>query len=156
MAKFNVGILLDVNLRHTDNHKFGTEAAKLTSKDANKALKYSSTEAGVMELCADNDEIAGFVVNVEAGTVDGRSFGSYVAKGSLVRQYVTADAALNKGDFVVAAAQQAAGTNDGPKVHPTNDKGLTKVKKKTSGTSNWFVLDVVDAANKIYIIQAAV
>lgn len=156
MAKYAYGILLSKNTESSDSSKLGAKGTKFTDKDRNKALKYSTTVGGTMELCADGDEIEGFVHSLERFTQDGQTFGQVWLKGPLVRQVVTAAAALNLGDYVVSDAQEAVGTNTGPARHTLNAIGVTKVKKKGSGTSNWKVIEVIDSANRIYLIQAVV
>lgn len=155
MAKYSYDILLSKNTESTDSSKFGTETAKFTDLDRNKAVKYSVTLGGTMELCSDGDEIEGFVHSMEGFTQDGQSFGQVWLKGPLVRQRVTSAEALKLGEHVVSAAQDAVGVNAGPKRHALNHIGLTKVKKAT-GTSGWKVINIVDETNKIFVIQAVV
>lgn len=153
MAKFSLGIKLGVNTAHTDSVKLGEGDAQYNDKDRNKAVKYSTAKEATMVLCADGDEIEGFIASVEGFTQDGQTFGTVIRKGPLVRQYVYAAAALNLGDYVVSDAQEAAKTNTGPAKHVNNNIGLTKVKKKASGTSGWRVVGIKDTAAKVYLIE---
>lgn len=153
--KFTYGILTN-NVDTIFSTKLGEPGTKFTDADINKAVKYSKTTNGTMVLCGVGDEIEGFVESLESFTQDGQTFGSVFGRGALIRQWVQADASLALGDYVVAAAQEAVGTNTGLRVHPSNNKGLTKVKKKDSGTSGWRVINTDKATQNVYLIEAVI
>lgn len=83
---------------------------KLTDKDVNKCVKLAANNNYV--LCADGDEIEGILMSVEPHTVnDGFGFGSVLLANEGVREEATVvGTTLAVGDFVVAAAQAAVGT----------------------------------------------
>lgn len=113
----------------------GTAAAKFADADIGKPVKLAtSTPAENYILCADGDEIEGFVVALDGGTVnDGFAFGS-VRKREY--QYVknSGAAAIAVGATVVAAAPSALGTAE------TN--GLAKVKAGSPTKFIWRVLSL--------------
>jgi hypothetical protein len=102
-----------------------SDKAKSTT-DIGKAVKLSTTVANCHVLCAINDEIRGFLRNVEATTIDsGFSWGSIVEEGwqrviTGVHHTGTASGtgatatfiALAPGDLVVADTQAVFGTAD--------------------------------------------
>jgi len=102
-----------------------SDKAKSTT-DIGKAVKLSTTVANCHVLCAINDEIRGFLRNVEATTIDsGFSWGSIVEEGwqrviAGVHHTGTASGtgatatfiALAPGDLVVADTQAVFGTAD--------------------------------------------
>lgn len=79
---------------------------KLVQADVGKPVKLAGADNYV--VCADGDEIEGFVSSVEPPTVNnGFSFGGVTKRG---RFKVKASGALAVGDLVVAGAQAALGT----------------------------------------------
>lgn len=111
-------------------------ATKYSDKDKKKAAKAQA--GGRYVLCADGDDIEGFIDSVEAATQDGFSFGG-VARGNVgyrVEAQVAAGAAnVVFGDLVVAGAQLAIGT-----------KGLAQVKKGAPAVHKYRVLRLTTGA----------
>jgi len=77
----------------------------ITDADVNKPVKLSATD--LLALCADGDQIYGFIESVEVGTEDGKVVCGVLIEG---RTYVTLDGASAVGTLVEAAANTAAGT----------------------------------------------
>lgn len=118
--------------------KLGANAAgKFTDMDIKKAVKMGPV--GNYLLCADGDELDGFVDNIDGGgTSGGFSFGG-VARGNVgfrVEAQVAAGAdALAFGDLVVAGAQLPLGT-----------PGLAQVKKGTPAIHKYRVINLYTGA----------
>lgn len=89
----------------------GTSSGDASSTDVGKAVKLSG--AGTV-LCADGDEIYGFIESVNAGTSNGYSVGGVLCSSG--NQVYATDAgvgtssALTVGDLAVASTQAAFGT----------------------------------------------
>jgi hypothetical protein len=104
--------------------KLGTAAGQLyTDKDINKAVKMGAVSN--YSLCADGDELEGFIDNIDGGPTAGGFIVGGVKRGGSglrVRATVAAGVAtpLVVKDQVVAGAQLPLGT-----------KGLAQVKKGT-------------------------
>ena len=77
----------------------------LVDADIGKPVKLVATDR--YDLCADGDEIEGFVDSISASSVGGYSFGT-IRKGPFIRVELSGDAAV--GSLVEAAAPAAAGT----------------------------------------------
>lgn len=131
------------------NHDFScmigtdaTESAKLTEKDAGKAVKFATglPDSRVV-FCADGDEIGGQLITVEASqTSAGFKVGTVRFPSSPMFTGINKGAgALAIGDEVVAAAQAAAGEpNNAPPYHE-----MLAVKKAGSALNNGTRLRVV-------------
>ena len=89
--------------------KLGTNtvanSGHLTDNDIGKPVKLLA--AGRYGLCADGDNIDGFLVGVDPETVDGYAFGSVQTGG---RIYAELDGAATFGDIVEAGTMAAART----------------------------------------------
>jgi hypothetical protein len=97
-------------------------AAKLTDNDIGKPVKMGTVQNYV--LCADNDEIEGFVGSISPATYnDGFAFGGVWKEGRIA---VQATGAISIGGYVVAAAQAAIDT-----------KAAGKVKAGTTTRHHW-------------------
>lgn len=96
--------------------------AKLTDNDIGKPVKLGTVQNYV--LCADGDEIEGFVGSISPATYnDGFAFGGVWKEGRIA---VQATGAISIGDYVVAAAQAAIGTKaDYPKAAGNVKAGTT-------------------------------
>lgn len=110
---------------------------KYSDLDKKKAVKAQA--GGKYILCADGDDLDGFIDSVEAATQDGYSFGG-VARGNVgfrVEAQVAADVVvpLVFGDLVVAGTQLARGS-----------KGLPQVKKGTPAIHRYRVLRLTTGA----------
>lgn len=115
--------------------KLGASSAQVfTDADVGKAMKMGPV--GNHLLCADGDEIEGFVDNIDPGPkANGFVFGG-VARPNAGARYEAQVAAgvstpLVFGDLVVAGAQIAVGT-----------KGIAQVKKGTPATFKWRVINL--------------
>lgn len=99
--------------------KLGPDAnTKYTDKDKKKAVKMGTVSNYV--LCADGDELDGFIDNIDGGgTAGGFSFGG-VARGNVgfrVEAQVAAGAvAVTLGALVVAGTQLPVGTEGLPQI----------------------------------------
>ena len=97
------------NLNDLVSAKLGTNtvanAGNLTDADIGKPVKLAATNT--YALCADGDGIDGFLVSVDAFTVDGYAFGTVQIGG---RKWVRCDGAITFGYMVEAAAPAAAKT----------------------------------------------
>ena len=89
-----------------DTEQLGDDTKQFSDADKGKAVKYSDD---TMVLCADGDDIVGFVETIEAYTSNGHSLGT-VKKTGRVKVTNAGAGALSVGDLVVAAAQPALGT----------------------------------------------
>ena len=97
-------------------------AAKLTDNDIGKPVKLGTVQNYV--LCADGDEIEGFVGSLSPMTYnDGFAFGGIWKEGRIA---VQATGAISIGGYVVAAAQA-----------DVNTKALGKVKAGTTARYHW-------------------
>lgn len=99
----------------------GDATGQFAQADIGKAVKYNGDQ---MDLCADTNEIVGFVQSVEAYTKNGHSIGA-VVMDSNGEAYATDEAGtLAIGDLVISGTPAALGTaapSTGPnvKVHAT-------------------------------------
>lgn len=92
-------------------------AGKLTDADLNKAVKFGTANNYV--LCANGDQIDGFIKAIEPFTVnDGFGFGGVQRQGRVTAEVGTNQGAtpMAVGDLVAADAQVAAGTAGAAKV----------------------------------------
>lgn len=100
MARF----VSQVNVGSNTNVTYKIVGA-ITDADVNKPVKLSATDT--VELCADGDNIYGFINSVEQYTADGKVVVGVQIDG---RRKVTLDGAAAVGTVVEAAANTAAGT----------------------------------------------
>lgn len=110
-------------------------STKFAQNDVGKLVKLGSAQNYV--LCADGDEVEGFVTSVEPFTVnDGFSFGGVQRWGRLEAVVGAEEAGtVAVGEYVVAAAQTALGTAGTPKVKGgTPTKFLWRCIRVKSGT----------------------
>lgn len=77
----------------------------ITDNDVNKPVKLAASDT--VELCADGDQIYGFINSVEVHKEDGKVVVGVQIKG---RKWVTLSGASAVGTIVEAAANGAAGT----------------------------------------------
>lgn len=117
----------------------GTGGANIWKSDFDlgKPVKYGS--ANNFLLCADGDDIEGFVYAIDPGTRNGGySFGSVVTEGRFEVEVATGSAQFSVGDLAIAAAQTAIGTAGTPKVKkqatPAAGHKYWKVIRIVSGT----------------------
>jgi hypothetical protein len=95
---------------------------KFKTADVGKPVKLGTAQNFV--LCADTNEIEGFVTSVEAPTYNnGFSFGGVQRWGWATAQVAAGAIAVAVGDYVVAGAQTALGTAGLPQI-----KGGTPTK----------------------------
>lgn len=95
-----------IHMEKVETYRVGTEAAPLTDKDTGKAVKLIGESA--YGLCADGDPIEGILDSTNIATQDGFKIGGIISTGYL--SATVTGAALAVGDYVVAAAQPAVGT----------------------------------------------
>lgn len=106
MTQFVFTELVDGALTHSATLG-ASAAAKFTDADRNKPVKLGTGPSNYV-LCADGDDIEGYVHSLETYTVnDGYSFGSVRRKGRKIAQLA---GPAGVGAFVVAAANPALGT----------------------------------------------
>lgn len=151
MAKFNPGVLLDVNVNHVVTSLYGTKTDRFSDADHNKAVKLSTS--GTMVLCAEGDEMEGFVETIEPATADGFSVGSCVTHGTNVRWWVSGDN-LEIGDFVVCGNQTAPRVDNVNLNHPYNRFGTTVVKKGNPVNFKWRVIAKSRRSTNVFLISA--
>ena len=77
----------------------------ITDADVNKPVKLSDTD--LLALCADGDQIYGWIESVEVGTEDNKVICGVLIEG---RTYATLSGASAVGTIVEAGANTAAGT----------------------------------------------
>jgi len=83
----------------------GDNTGQYSDSDIGKAMKYSGD---TVVLCADGDEILGFVQSVEPGTKDGHSIGSIRKDGRAIA--LDEAGTLSVGDIVTAGTAGTLGT----------------------------------------------
>lgn len=104
--------------------------AALTDLDVGKPVKISATDE--VELCADGDQIYGFIAGVEPALADGKKVVSVLTAG---RVKVALSGASAIGTIVEAAANTAAG------VAKAGDYGLVSTHTAVVGTNKrWMVI----------------
>jgi hypothetical protein len=102
MAKFTSQVNVGENLYRT----YKMDAATVTDADVGKPVKLHDSDE--VELCADGDQIYGFIAAVDGGgTADGKTVVSVLVDG---RIWVELDGNSAVGTLVEAAANEAAGT----------------------------------------------
>lgn len=151
MAKFNQGILLDVNVRHMTTTTYGATDNRFSDNDRNKAVKLGAS--GTMVLCAEGDEIEGFVEALEPATVDGLSHGTCTTYGPNVRWWVQGEN-LAIGDYVVCGQQTDPTTKNNNDNHPLNQFGTTVVKKGNPTIFRWRVIARDPRNRDVFLISA--
>ncbi len=123
----------------------GTVAANghLNDKDIGKPVKIVATDT--YGLCADGDNIDGFLVHVDPETVDGYAFGTVQIAG---RVAVQCDGVVAFGAVVEAAAQAAARTAD------TSGYGQVSTHVAAAADNKrWKLISGTGADNSIVIIE---
>jgi hypothetical protein len=93
--------------------KIGNDTGQASYLDIGKPVKLSGD---AVVLCADGDEIYGFIASVNAGTYMGYSVGGVVCDSGREMIAVDEDGGLAVGDLVVASTAVAFGTAGGPNV----------------------------------------
>lgn len=133
MTDFTYTQKVDAPLADIQNTALGTGGADIYGTvDIGKPLKVSSS--GTMAICADGDEIEGFLSSVEVHTVnEGYSFGA-AKRDQRVEALVGPSQVGNIAQtaLVVADIQIAIGT-----------ESLAKVKTGTPATFKWRVLEIL-------------
>jgi hypothetical protein len=114
-------------------------AAAITDNDIGKPVKIGATDE--VALCADGDEIYGFIASVEPQTADGKKVVGVLVSG---RKFVILDGNAAVGTLVEAAANTNAGVaNAGAyglvSVHVVDDTNVGTLKA-TIFAKNWKVI----------------
>lgn len=126
----------------------GNNTKQASSTDIGKAVKISGN---AVVVCAEGDEIYGFITNVEAGSKDGYSFGGVAY--DVGREMLANDLAggLAVGDLVVAGVAVALGT-----AHHANGANVKIAAGTEAGIYKWQVIGLeVDpsTANKQVLLR---
>ncbi len=159
---FNVKVM-DPEVADVTDAALGTSGQGWKDSEVGKAVKLAAANNYV--LCTDGDEIEGFVAAIEPNTVNaGYSFGAVQRRGRI--QAVLAAGVTNAavGMFVVAAAQEAVGTQvngNKPLVKPgvaAAQSGTTPFAytERTPNTHMWRIIRLVsggDDAGGIVLIE---
>jgi len=125
MAKFTCSVNVGENVYKT----FKTHAST-TDDDIGKPVKLSATSE--VALCADGDQIYGFLASVESATADGKKLVSVLTEG---RAWVILSGASAVGTIVEAAANTAVG------VAKAGAFGLVSTHTLVAGTMKlWMVI----------------
>lgn len=103
LKKVYIGEKAD-DIRFNVTVKLGTTGAKPNDADRGKPVKLIGDST--YGLCADGDEIEGFITAIENGTADGLVIGT-VRTGGYKEAVVGDGTGLAVGSYVVAAAQAA-------------------------------------------------
>lgn len=145
MAKFKFAVLTnDPNRLNVISTKLGSRAGTATENKAGlgeygdeeigKAVKLGAVDNFV--LCADGDELDGFIDNIDSGgTEDGYTFGGVARCNGGQRfeaQVAVGATKVDINDLVVAAAQLPVGT-----------KGLAQVKEGAPTRHMWRVMRIL-------------
>lgn len=123
-----------------------SSSAKLNDNDVGKPVKMGSAQNYV--VCSAGDDIEGFVVSIEANTVnDGFSFGSVIRNKRMLAQVDAAQTGtLAVGEYAVAGASSALGTKD---TYP-------KVKEGSPSHFHWRCIRIVSgtgAAGDLVLLE---
>jgi hypothetical protein len=140
MADFAFGVTVDLDRADIISTPLGAAAGEAwaSASDIGKGVKLGAEAGGNYVALADDDDIEGFILTVEAHTVnDGFKFGSVQRNGRVVVRN-DATGVLAVGDLVVSAIPVAAGTS-----------GKMKVKGGTPALFNWRVVSTLDGAGAI-------
>ena len=100
-----MGRVSEVNIGQNDIRTFKCASTAITDNDVNKPVKLSASDT--VALCADGDQIYGFINSVEVHTEDGKPVVGVQIKG---RKWVTLSGASAVGTIVEAHTNEAAGT----------------------------------------------
>jgi len=100
MAKFTSQVNVGENVYRT-----WKAPAAVTDNDIGKPVKLAASDE--VAMCADGDQIYGFIASVEPATADGKKVVSVLVSG---RIWVRLDGNSAVGTVVEAAANEAAGT----------------------------------------------
>lgn len=127
-------------------------AAATTDADVGKPVKLSATDT--VALCADGDDIYGFITSIEPATADGKKIVGVQISG---RIWVELDGAAAVGTVVEAAANAAAGTAN------TSGYGIVSVHTMVSDTvanlaaslqlKSWLVISGTGLDEAIVLIE---
>lgn len=138
------------DIKHHISAKLGTDtvanSGHCTDADIGKPVKLSA--AGKYAICADGDQIDGFIVGVSDYTVDGWSFGTVQVGG---RVYASLDGAATFGYLVEAAAQASVRTAHSSGYGRVSENGLYAAGIDTVAEAKPYI-----AAKKWRIISGAV
>lgn len=115
-----------------------------SQNDVGKAVKLVGN--GRYGLCADGDEIEGFITAVELYTTEGYAVGS-VRRINGKRVFLQGGVGV-AGDLVVSAAQTSVGVKVDPK-----EFGYPTVKKGTPTTHKWRIAWVSPAGDNVAYIE---
>jgi len=131
MAKFIAGI-------ETGGNKYSTfkVPAACTYVDIGKPVKLSAS--GEMAMCADGDQIFGFIASVEDQMADGKKLASILTSG---RCFVILSGASAVGTLVEAHTNEAAGTAK------AGNYGLVSTHTLIAGTNKQWVIISSDAGD---------
>ena len=125
MAKFTASVNVGENKYQTFK-----AAAAITDADIGKPVKITATDE--VALCADGDQIYGFIAAVELATADGKKIVTVLVEG---RAWVILSGASAVGTIVEAAANTAAG------VAKAGAFGLVSTHTKVTATVKcWLVI----------------
>lgn len=109
MSTFAFNVKVNDPFADVTDAALGTTGQGWGDEEMGKAVKLSTANNYV--LCADGDPMEGFVVAVEANTVNaGVSFGAVQRNKRVVAVLDTGEASVTVGAIVVAGAQAAVGT----------------------------------------------
>lgn len=140
----------------------GTGDGKVTASDIGKTVTLDATlPEGVLKLAGAGEEIWGFLTSVEVNepTHNGRHVCTVLRPNQGIRYFVTSDAALVVGDYIEGAVQTAAG-KPGPKYNFVGNGQFNAINgnitpvAKAAAPTKWRVISVVDATNKIFLVEA--
>ena len=132
--------------------------ATYTDADIGKPVKISTTRDEIV-LCADGNEIWGFIATVEPALVDGKKLVTVMTRG---RMFVELDgAADNIGQMVEAAANAAAGTANtaGATAYGYVSKHVIDVTSTTTVSTstfkkNWIILSGLITDEAVVLIES--
>lgn len=100
-----MGRISEVNVGMNNVLTYKGSVGTFTDDDVNKPVKLSASDT--VALCADGDQIYGFIDSVERRTEDGKSVLGIQIDG---RKWVTMSGTYAVGDLVEAAANEAVAT----------------------------------------------
>jgi hypothetical protein len=138
MARLISGVNVGEN-----TYKTYKAAAAVTDSDIGKPVKISATDE--VALCADGDQIYGFISSVEPATADGKKVVGVLVDG---RAWVILSGASAVGTIVEAAANTAAGTAK------AGAFGLVSTHTKVAATVKcWLVISGTGADGATVLIE---
>lgn len=138
MARFTAGVNVGENVYKT----FKTHAST-TDADIGKPVKLSATDE--VALCADGDQVYGWIASVEPATADGKKIVSVLTDG---RVWAILSGASAVGTIVEAAANTAVG------VAKAGAFGLVSTHTKVTATVKcWMVISGTGADGSVCLIE---